>query len=146
MRDPLFSVGVDPKHTVTVRVQLGYVEVSKLAGSGAVVVGPGQQVEVPNGGRPAGVTPIVLTADDDDRIANLSPLVQRPDFSRPDATKSPGLEAIYQRGVLRVVYESDADAATATFVREFFDFLAKSWKLKLSLTAITSAEIGKELA
>ena len=50
MRDPLFSVGVDAERTVIVKVDLGYVEVSKLAGTGAVVVGPAQQTGVPNGG------------------------------------------------------------------------------------------------
>jgi len=106
-----------------------------------VVVGPAQQVAVPNAGRPAAVAPIELTPDDNGRVASLAPLVPAPEPSRPDASKSPGLEAIYARGVLRAAYQSDADTATAAFVRAFFTFLAKSWKLKLSLTAKPPAEI-----
>ena len=151
MRDPLFSVIVDPRaHGGTVRVQLGYVEVRRAREAVAPSSsGPVQQVEVPNGGRPAEVTPIVLTAqDDNDRIQ--AKLTARPRAGLLTAGRDEslrGLEAIYKSGVLRVVlYQSDADTATANFVRAFFEFLAKSWKLKLTfLTAITSADISKGL-
>src|SRR5262249_35016076 len=110
MRDPVFGVGVDGEQGVTVEVHSGVVQVSKPAGDAAVVVGPDQQTFVPEGGKPGGVGPITLTARDQARVTNLQPLAPKPSFSRPDASKSPAVADIYKRGVLRVFYESDADA------------------------------------
>src|SRR5262245_34127877 len=129
MRDPLFSVGVDAEKTVIVKVDLGYIEVSKLAGSGAVVVGPAQQVGVPNGGEPGSPVPIALTPHDNERIQDLRPLVPAPSLGRPAAAGSPTLAAIYKSGVIRVAIGSDATAPVAGFARAYLNFLAKSWGL-----------------
>jgi hypothetical protein len=146
MRDPLFSVGLDAEKGTIVKVDLGYVEVSKLAGAGAVVVGPGQQTGVPNGGEPGFPGPIQLTAHDNERIADLMPLVVAPNLKPPPSTGSPTLAAIYRAHVIRVAIGSDATAPIAGFARAYFNLLARSWGLKPAFTVgAASADITRGL-
>jgi len=146
MKDPLFAVGVDTRRTI-VKVALGYIEVSRQAGEGAVIVGPEQQVILPAGGKPGPVQPIELTAKDNARFAELRPEVPKPDFRRPDPDGSATLKRIISRKVLSVGVAADLvnDNGTQPFVRSFFGFLAKSWGVKLRLISLETPDWVNQL-
>jgi hypothetical protein len=146
MNDPLFFVGVNNSRTL-VKVALGYTEVSRRAGGGAVIVGPAQQVTVPEGGEPGSVEPIDRTANDDDHFASLQPVVPPADYSRPDAGGSEAMQRIFSRKLLVVGIGSDlsADQGTEPFVRGYFSFLAKNWNLSVRFLNLQTASVGNAL-
>jgi hypothetical protein len=133
LADPLFGVDVDPDRTV-VKVALGYLDVSKLAGGGAVIVGPGQQVTIPELQEPGQVAPLDETPEDKAAFNDLRGTVPRPSFRPPAVDGSAVLKRIFGRHSIIVALDRDhlADENTAPFVQRFFSFLAKSWGLKLS--------------
>jgi hypothetical protein len=141
MGDPLFDVNVDAVRTV-VKVELGYVEVSRLAGGGAVIVGPAQQVTVPEKAEPKPVAPIVRTPDDQAAFNDLRGTVPKPEFRPPAPDSSPVLERIFGKGSIVVGIDSDhADQSTVLFVKALFSFLAQQWGLKVGFSSASVATI-----
>jgi hypothetical protein len=148
LQDPLFGVGFyDPtSRTATVKVQSGYVEVSRLSGNdpGRVIVGAGQQVDVPDGGEPAAVEQLGLTADDNAAIADLpAPATPPPLLGPPSAAGSPTLAAMFKNHLFTLDYDSTADAQTAVFLRSYFGLLATKWHMKMRFVPTTPAVIAK---
>lgn len=133
MSDPLFAVDVNTRRTV-VRVRLGYIEVSRSIGGGAVIVGPQQQVTVPAAGPPGRVVPLVGSVLDA-RFDRLAPLVPKPDFRPPDARGSSALERIFRQRAITVALAVDRvrDRGADIFTKGFFDFVASSWNIKSDL-------------
>jgi hypothetical protein len=145
LQDPVFGVTYeDPNsHTATVKVQSGYVEVSKLSGSdpGRVIVGAGQQVSVPNGGEAGAVEKLELTAADNAAIADL-PAPPAAALGRPSSTGSPELAAMFRNGTMTVFLENDVEPDTSDFATRFFTLLSKSWHVSLRLTMASPAVIA----
>lgn len=146
VKDPLFSVGVNPENTV-VKVATGYIQVSTQAAGSEVIVGPGQQVVVPEDQPPTPVAPSTLTQQERLRFARLTSVVPVPSFDRPDATGSPTLARIFQRHrlIVGIDPESPKDPRVLTFVKQYVAFLAKSWHLALTTQFLTTAAMIKNL-
>jgi len=146
LRDPLFGVGVEGGDTV-VKVALGYLEVSRVAGAGAVVVGAGQQVHVPDRGEPQAVEPISLSQTDVARFDELRSAVPKPSFDRPAPNGSKTLSTLFERRVLTVGIDQRAvaDRGTGVFIRRLFGFLALSWQMKVRFVDLLSVGVSAAL-
>ena len=128
-KDPLFAVVVAGRKSL-IKVAKGVVTVKGSRGR-AVTVGAGQQTTVAATGTAQRPVPLVQTAEDKKSFAAVKANLPKPDFGRPDADGSAALKRIYSRGEIRVGFGSvfSADAGSQLFAQDFFDFLAKSWRL-----------------
>ena len=161
MNDPLFAVDVhaqseaaNPPRETTVKVELGYIELSRRPDGSAVIVGPLQQLTVPHDADPQTdqVRRIVLTPTEAARFSNLQRTAPtpKPDFTRPDQPNSAALNNLFTRGSLVVGVALPAgkqlDPQTSTFVTDLFTFLAKSWGVTPVIQPpSTPAAIAKDL-
>lgn len=137
MKDPLFAVDVDPTRTL-VKVKLGYINVSRTSGGRAVIIGPDQQVSVPELADPEKVGRLTETADDKAGFAALQAVVPKPDFGRPAPGASVALKRIIANTEIVVGLDSTVTPAGSAFVKRFYGLLARSWNLNLALQASSS--------
>ena len=145
MGDPLFDVDVDAVRTL-VKVELGYVEVSKLAGGGAVIVGPAQQVTVPEKAEPDPVAPIVKSADDQAAFNDLRGTVPKQNFGPPAPDGSPVLRRIFaKKSILIGIDAHRADQSPIVFARTLLSFLAQQWGLQVGFSSASVPTIVKGL-
>lgn len=145
--DPLWSMSVTAKST-KVGVAVGFISVSGKSGSEkSVIIGPGQQVVVPEGGDPGQPQPFKPTAADLAGFAFLRPFLPVQNFAPPPPGDSPELQLIFKRRLISVGYDAkQASSQVVSFAKLYFGQLAARWKIKLKLSPVSSAQARELLA
>jgi len=132
--DPVFSVKVTKTATI-VKVFLGAAEVRGDSGhANPVVAIAGSQTSARRGGGAAKPVPITLSKRERKIFNKLAQaLPKRALKTKPTSEGSQALRTIFDRGVLLVEIEpnANADPGVQAFTQDFLGFLARSWGLKL---------------
>lgn len=131
--DPLFSVTVRRRGRVSIHVARGFIE----AGPKNVIIGPRQQ-SLATGARvqPAKALPGAAVASlTGSSVASVLPKLE---FSRPPAGRSQTLARIFKRDrlVVGLAGGKTTGIGSQRFVRAYFRFLTRRWRLRLKIAAI----------
>jgi hypothetical protein len=144
----VFAVETAPERGTTVKLVVGFAEVTGAGGpQSLVVVGPGQGTFVPSNGDPEPPRSMQLDSTERAAAAVLRTSGPQPSFGRPDAGNSRVLADIVARGTIRVGVDSDGSSTqTYAFSKRYFGFLAASWGIRLDLTAASGGKLLDALA
>lgn len=145
-KDPLFAVGVDKTRTL-IKVDVGFVRVSKATSDKSVIVGPQQQVTIPAGAEPEAPERIEATPKDQAVFDDLRPLLPNLDLTAPDPGGSAALTRIFGKKLLVVGIDrtGSADSSAEAFVQEFFRYLASSWRINARWLYFDKPVLGRSL-
>jgi hypothetical protein len=146
-KDPLFAVGVNANRTL-IKLDVGFVKVSRVNSTMSVIIGPRQQVTIPTGGEPQAPRPIEASPTDKRRFDELRPALPTPNLGRPDPAGSPALARILRQRAMVVGVEREvptADRLAEVFARRFFGYLADEWQIDLKVEFFTGAVLRRSL-
>jgi len=130
MSDPVFGMQVVGEGSV-VKVAQGFVDVVSVDGAGsAVLVGPGQQSSIAEGGAPQPLEGMTLDEEESEVVATMLAEVPPPDLGPPDPTQSPTMSRINEDGEIDVaIDEGQLQSGEDDFADSLLLDISNAWDL-----------------